>query len=544
MDPVVGIVGILLAFKGAVDTALWIGSFFDDETASSGYLALSYHIEKTRLQRWGKFCKANDADKPWQCTLRDKPDEIKEIIVRILGQILQLNKKADALVEKHNINMATLPDLDIDDNLHTRGALARTLARISVIPTARFLWTLKRKKEFEDIVSKLQKLIGDLEKFSLDRDEPRLLEKTLSSHVLLSVDDPGLLKILYSPEGNFDRGLALSARAKSLLQPEDALLAPRLPSARTTQRLEFLAGSSTLGYLTGPDRSVHAVWVEWNTFNASSESRKYVERIDSLGQLLKQVSEPSLRLPPCHGVYEDFEYERDNGVKRIGYVFGLPQVQTQTLYDGNLRDHPPRTLSALIKDYRNTPIPSLGDRFQLACTLAQAFSLFHAAKWLHKGLHSGSIVFLERTDNRGITVTEPFITGFQYSRPLQAESFSQSPLEDKNLQHYYHPDADQGFSKKRDLYSLGVVLCEIGRWKMVVDVPKDKMQKLPVNREGWRKHMTEKVAPDLGWRMGTKYQTAVMKLLKSDLPDDEEGDLFFAQQYTENVLDLLSACKA
>lgn len=46
---VVGVVGVVVAFKGAVDTALLIKSFFDDARADCGYLALSYHIKQTRL---------------------------------------------------------------------------------------------------------------------------------------------------------------------------------------------------------------------------------------------------------------------------------------------------------------------------------------------------------------------------------------------------------------------------------------------------------------------------------------------------------------
>jgi hypothetical protein len=57
---VVGVAGVLVAFKGAIDTALLIEAFFDDARADCGCLALSYHIEQTRLQLWGELCKAND----------------------------------------------------------------------------------------------------------------------------------------------------------------------------------------------------------------------------------------------------------------------------------------------------------------------------------------------------------------------------------------------------------------------------------------------------------------------------------------------------
>ncbi|CCF47098.1 hypothetical protein CH063_15622 [Colletotrichum higginsianum] len=268
--------------------------------------------------------------------------------------------------------------------------------------------------------------------------------------------------------------------------------------------------------------------------------------MEALGKLLKGVSEPALRLPPFYGIYDDLDYELTHGIKRIGYVFGTPESVTD--YDQRVHsfrndvcENPPISLSALMASEGTAP-PLLGDRFRLAFTLASAFSLFHAAGWLHKGLHSGNIQFLREVDGT-VSVTQPFITGFQYSRHQNQASLSRGPLDDKRLSHYYHPDAAKGFSKRLDLYSLGVVLCEIGRWASITSkIPKERLRKM-TNREAWRSYILDSRLKELGWRMGKQYQDAVRVLLECDLPDDKKlGHVFFAQEFQRKVLQPLSRC--
>ncbi|KKY14998.1 hypothetical protein UCDDS831_g07875 [Diplodia seriata] len=532
----IGVLGLVMAFKGAADAALWIESFFNDAKEGCGYLALSYHIEKTRLQVWGELYKVNDDTISSQSPLRHRPDPIKELIVHILGQIRKLDEKANTLVEKHRIGIAPLPGLGLDDDL---GQHIRTLANIKVKPRNGFLWTLKRKTEFKEVVSNIRKLVGDLRELSQDFNE-QVFAEALPSHALASVNDPELLKEMAAPGNNFERSLASSALAKSLYQDESQQQPSGSPTRIRKQQLKFLTTSPEFGILTRPDGNKLTVWIEWNTFAAGGEWREYAKRIDKLGYFLEQVSNPALCLPPCYGVFDDSAYEMaSGGAKRIGFIFGPPQNATPHPYDSNLPDYPPTTLRKLIKGQDTASIPSLGDRFHLALALAAAFSRFHAAGWLHKGFHSGSIVFLHRVDERGVSITEPFITGFQYSRPQLEQSLPQGPLDNKELQHYYHPDAHDGFTKQRDLYSLGVVLCEIGRWRMVTDLVSERRRAGLDNRAAWQRYLVDVVAQDLEWRVGTMYKSVVMTLLQGRLPSLNE---LFVKQYLEKVILPLSKC--
>jgi hypothetical protein len=105
------------------------------------------------------------------------------------------------------------------------------------------------------------------------------------------------------------------------------------------------------GLITKPDELARSVWIEWTTFKPDSGSEKLLlERINSLGYILEQVSDPVLRL----GLYDDLEHEAQHSSKRLGFVFGLPPGT----YKSNLCDYQPRSFRTLLRKQRNIPLPS------------------------------------------------------------------------------------------------------------------------------------------------------------------------------------------
>lgn len=71
-----------------------------------------------------------------------------------------------------------------------------------------------------------------------------------------------------------------------------------------------------------------------------------------------------------------------------------------------------------------------------------------------------------------------------------------------------------------------------------------------VDRAAWCNYLVSKVLPDMGWRMGEKYQSVVRILLQCQLTNDDDDDDgaddegFFEQQYFEKAIQPLSACSA
>ncbi|GAP87499.1 putative HET-s domain [Rosellinia necatrix] len=584
---VLGAVSALAALRGALDTALLIDSYFDEEKSDCGYLALRYHVQKTRMDLWRQVYKIDD---PSTCPLRHKPEVVQKLVVQILGQITQLFDDSKKLVKRHQISTQELPPAGAGGVSHSQDTI-KALSKLRIKPMAKFRWTIKGKAEFEEKVLRISTLVDDLQGFTIDASELRSLERALPSMSLKSVANAEMLQTLHDSQAESNVCLATSAKVK-LLRKKTTHPLDGSVTVITNDQLRFLKDSSTLGTLRLPSAGFRPVWIEWCIISEGAAAPEYIRRIKALGYLLEQAGNPALRLPVCYGIFDDLAHEAKFGARRIGYVFGAPHAgghhpasasastsasaSAMTVprpppcpsYDGNFRDHPPRTLSDLIRDAKSFPVPLLGDRFALAVALATAFGNFHSAGWLHKGFHSGSIAFLAHaptTTTRGegeegvtaaIRITDPFVTGFQYARPAGAHSLSRGPLEDGALEHYYHPAADKGFSRRLDLYSLGVVLCEVGRWGLVAATVSEGTRRRMVDRAAWRNYMVTRVLADIGWRMGAMYQSAVRTLLECRLPDDDgdndddddddDGDHggFFEQEYFEKVIRPLSACSA
>ncbi|KAI1427691.1 hypothetical protein F5Y12DRAFT_736485 [Xylaria sp. FL1777] len=551
---VLGVGSTLTAFKGSLDTALLIESYFSDEKSNCSFLALCYHTQKTRLELWRQVYNIDD---PSMCALKDKPEKIQELVIRILAQITQLLDELQKLVVKHGVELPSMPLVNPNIAPQSQVNIVTTLSKLRVKPKARFLWTIKGKAEFEENVSKISNLFDELEHLTVSPSESHLIEKTLPSMSLNHITNTSMLQSLHDPKAKASTTLVMSAKAKlmrvSSAQPSDA---PGI--GITTSELQIWKGSESLGNLTLPGQTPITVWIEWSIIGSGKAAPEYVRRVKALGYLLKEAGDPALRLPVCYGIFDDLKHEVEFGVQRIGYVFGAPQTglsspllhrsaePSRPIYTTDFRIHPPRTLSSLIRD-KSFPIPPLGDRFTLAFELATAFSNLHSAGWLHKGFHSGSILFLANCFGQEavIKVTDPFITGFQYSRPTGDESLSRGPLENSELEYYYHPAADKGFSRRTDLYSLGVVLCEIGRWYLITSTVSDQRRQKMADRTSWYNYLTSKLLPDIGWRMGERYQSAVQTLLGCQLPGDEESSVeLFEREYLAKVIQPLSECSA
>lgn len=514
----ISVIGVAVAFKGVIDTALFIQAFQDERNLDCGYLALRYHVEQTQLRQWGEYLKVDPGAPHEQSTLHERP-EINKLIVKILNEFTRLNIEAEKLVLKDNI------DLREEANAIKK---ART----------RFRWTITGKDNFEKVVVKMHELNESLYRLTLGSVQSKALAESRVSRALVSVDAPALLDVLRG-SGVFDRSLSRSANLK-LHQLEDTqdlnwTVQPTLIGAR---EMAFYKGSDTSGSLQRANGAMSPTWVEWNIVAPGHSMHEYVRRIHNLAGLLEQVGDPAIRIPPCYGIYNDRDFEARYGEKRLGYVFGLPSTECEV----DLKTHRPIALKDLISNCPPSNIPLLGDRFRLAQALAVAFSRFHAAGWLHKGLHASSVVFFQRKDTGTISLVDPFITGFQYARPVGEISLSRGPLENDELQYYYHPVSEQGFSKKVDLYSLGVVLYEIGRWGLIDESVSESRRAKLTDRQSWHQYIMKISRQELGWRVGKRYHDAVTTLLNGNLQDSD--DVLFSQQYFSRVIEPLQACVA
>ena len=109
----------------------------------------------------------------------------------------------------------------------------------------------------------------------------------------------------------------------------------------------------------------------------------------------------------------------------------------------------------------------------MARPLSQSVELLLACGVLHKQLTSENIVFFCTNEGDSDTsvrrdLTRPFITGFARARPHGSRYTSmESPVSDGTL--HMHPanehNVNQRYLKIFDVYSLGLILLQIGLWR-------------------------------------------------------------------------------
>lgn len=203
-----------------------------------------------------------------------------------------------------------------------------------------------------------------------------------------------------------------------------------------------------------------SVWLEWKYYEpvgANDEPPSHIEdRIAGLAMLLGDDTKPEeFRVPDCVG------YVKELVRNRFGLVYRAFEETANAV---------PTTLWDTLRSQRK---PSLSTRIEVARAISSSLWYLHATDWLHKSFRSDNIV-LARFPRK----SEPHLVGFEYSRPANPGEVTEVGAGNLLHEFYRHPsiqfdshrDGRGGYKKIYDIYSLGVVLCEIGMWMPVHSV--------------------------------------------------------------------------
>lgn len=183
----------------------------------------------------------------------------------------------------------------------------------------------------------------------------------------------------------------------------------------------------------------------------SAHKRKTIE---ATAFVLGKLGRLGISILPALGHLED----DDNGPL---YAFQVPE---QVSSEGD-----PVTLhELLIKPL----IPALNERFKLAQALTSTIFTMHGVELYHRGIRPQNILFWSQpqSNQRKINISKPYLVGFgtglartfDYSGdPDEKPDFAfERPIHiHPAIQSFRHP-----YQPAFDMYSLGVVLCEIGMW--------------------------------------------------------------------------------
>jgi hypothetical protein len=524
------------AAKGAVDTYILMAEIFkrDDDSL---HLAVLYNGEKHRLQTWMDAMQTQD---PNSSKLAKLSEDIRGHIYRILADIESTQAKAARIVAKR-CNSPPQPNTlaPISFTQPANAMVQQLVALNAKLPRRKRLsWSLKDKEELTKLVGALTTLNNQLKELVMPI-STEMFEQSVAARVVAEIRDCSTLTVTMTATNTSATDsltkLGLRLRELQIQAEENPTLLDSMPyKSLSFDKNGFTGTAQVAGYPMG-----RRVWVERRDIPATlkSEDRvKMTEWIRALGNVLQTINsarQDVFCIPDFVGIYEDLDYiKASQGLKsRWWFLYGIPDnnklwnpLPDTQCPPGDIDFVPnPVSLMALLTHPRSqTSPPELGDRVKLALTLASSFAQLHAAGWLHKGLRSDKIWFFRSKNAPKDSlpdITKPFITGFDLSRPSTKASIEHRQKLGLDQEYYYHEKSIHGYTKIIDLYSLGIVMFEIGRWALATKgVPPE--HKSPV--KALQDFLLSTAVEDLGWRVGNRYKSVVKALLQGDIPDDDD----------------------
>ncbi|KFY22789.1 hypothetical protein V493_06320 [Pseudogymnoascus sp. VKM F-4281 (FW-2241)] len=323
-------------------------------------------------------------------------------------------------------------------------------------------------------------------------------------------------------------GTSLPSRPDESLLKESSLVKDYTKNSPSSLRL--------LASYSHPENPPTQVLIEWKDIDKTNPHLRLIsKRVNDLAELLdERYPKPAdFRVLDCLGYFED-----ENN-SRFGFLFSLPP-QAQPI--------PPSSLHDLLARGAKT-LPHLGERFEIARMIATSIIRLLDCGWVHAALRSENVVFFQNSGKgpQSLALSSPFILGFTYSRPQDPNESTLEYSQSNDTTHdlYRHPDVQRShltkpsqtrhirFQQRHDLFSLGIVLLEIGLWEQIETLWKPKY-----TPDKFFDKLLSVYVPALGHRMGEVYRDVVWELLagngtggqlgrgKKDPPcgDDEKGD--------------------
>lgn len=240
------------------------------------------------------------------------------------------------------------------------------------------------------------------------------------------------------------------------------------------------------------------------TGSATVQQSVLFQRLINLIDLLRVTPRPNqYRILDCKG----FVRHRINSEEHFGFVFALP---ARIALRPQLRVSSLQELLRGDRDKSAVPYFTLEQRFRLAAQLANSVAYLHFAGWLHRNLASENVICFHAENE--LNIDELFLSGFAFSRPDNPREVSEFDVNTtSNLYRhaqYQMPVPKHKFQRSYDIYSLGIILIEIGLWRRI-----STFWRQEVDAVAFQEHIIKVVVPWLGFCMGERYREAVLACL-------------------------------
>ncbi|KAI8718880.1 hypothetical protein NCS52_00668000 [Fusarium sp. LHS14.1] len=534
-----GVVGVLgQLFAGCVQAYGFFTTAANLDTDSQRLLC-KVRIEEMRLVVWGRDWGVAEGRLEAHLESTRNP-QLRSLALQILGELHSAVTDFNKLKERYGlVDEGRSMSLEVktgkskgggkkspspsrkgskDDERSKSNGLTKTLSGSSERSWGKELglrakWVIGDKEKFINLLKDLRDYNDGLERLFPLSHLPsfqrawthQLLEsaqRDLTQLSLLETASTGVYPQLTTTANLKKLRINLDTRPQASFKPTFALKVPRPALELTEEEKE----SNHRGRSKGRHETAGDVVIEWVDYDRDDVEERvaHVRRLDDLARMMHSASEchPDLHSIDCVG------YVDDSSHCRYGLVYKAPSPSFSTLHE-------------LIAS-PDLKTPDLDDRVRLAHTLAVALWSLHSLDWLHKSLCSANILFFPSAFSTSAhsptaaaalvpDIQRPYLTGFDASRPDFDQALSVAPRNPSIATLHRHPASLRGFPhcKPMDIYSLGLVLLEIGLWKIL-----QAYHKPHYSADRWRDKVVRAVlVPGLGSKVGRRYRDVVEKCL-------------------------------
>lgn len=397
-----------------------------------------------------------------------------------------------------------------------------------------FSWAVKDGEPLKAL-DRLEKLIDDLEGFFTPPKADPAAKLALNS-LLTTMNLAKLQMISAQPDANSElRGLALLKSTIIEMNARESVFGGEEVDEDEANLNDTVAKDEKNGrsFGTYDNGRTHDVLVEWKEVISSDCPPKHSlftykamihHRIKNLARLLKADYKPAeLHTLDCIGVVTR---HLQGGDLEHGMLFKVHGAKSTTM--------------SIILEEQSESLDA-GEWYQIARSFSRAVLFLHLAGWLHKGIRSDNVMFFAK-DGEDFTYDKPCIVGFEYTREASSAGQTEGVDDDFQFNLYRHPQV-QGlpaqnsntaritktpFDYRHDIYSLGVVLLELGL-KETVELIQQRACLLSGNgnhtADGFRDYLINHEVPKLSSRMGKGYREAVRICLVGDFEVTEDRSI-------------------
>ncbi|KAH3946501.1 hypothetical protein HBH98_080930 [Parastagonospora nodorum] len=519
-----------------------------------------FRIQKDRLITWGVDWSDNSKGKQGDIDASVDQAGLTETVTSVLGTIREISDEAE--------------------RLRTGAPVGKSLSgekrkAASDAPS----WAAADRSRYEDLIKDLTTSIDILYDLSRTRRTQRIASRNPSPHSKAGLETPRPAQStpVYSSAAYSASDLTLvnpatfplnahtNFAARSNLPPKldqsDLILPEEEPppyesvgasSIRVIGRLRTRISSTNPWKTDGGRTTETPVLVEYATYDPAYRSTGVPPPTDRLERLLSILTKLAGN-QNFHGTLRCLGYFEDTQQPRFGLVFELPT----SVYSGptdlhkSVEELRPVTLLSVLQTgsksshNSNSATPPLEDRFRLAFTLALTFSKIHGDNFVHKDINSSNIVVFRKSKRQSAntralqyTLRSPVICSFDLFSEYDIEPSNTMP----KLNIYRHPDdpkftgvKDAPYGPHFDMYSLGLILLEIGLWQPLGDLWKPKY-----TLNDFKRRIEDVYIRKLASKCGTAYMQVVRDCFWA--ADNAEGLQDPSQLYNRVILRLQRCC--